>query len=77
MVPFDAARRREGALKFAAAAARLENERGESADIAARQLRDTPQSEWPRLAESNALRNNAALEQISEEVRKQVKKYYP
>ncbi|HEV7485876.1 MAG TPA: tetratricopeptide repeat protein [Thermoanaerobaculia bacterium] len=74
VVPFDAARRREDALKFAAAAARLENERGETADIAARQLRETPQADWPRLAQSNALRNNAALEQISEEVRKRLER---
>ena len=69
VVPFDAARRREGALKFAAAAAQLESERGATADIVAQQLRDTPQRDWPRLAGSNALRNNAALEQLSDEVR--------
>jgi len=74
VVPFDSARRREGALKFAAAAARLESERGETADVVARQLRDTPQSEWPRLAESKALRNNAALEQLSDEVRKRLER---
>ena len=74
VVPFDAARRHEGALKFAAAAARLEIERGETADVAARQLRDTPQSEWPRLAGSKALHNNAALEQLSDEVRKRLER---
>lgn len=74
VVPFDSARRHEGALKFAAAAARLELERGEAADVVARQLRDTPQSEWPRLAESQALRNNAALEQLSDEVRKRLER---
>jgi len=74
VVPSDSARRHEGALKFAAAAARLENERSESADVVARQLRDTPQSEWPRLAESQALRNNAALEQLSDEVRKRLER---
>jgi tetratricopeptide (TPR) repeat protein len=73
VVPFDAARRHEGALKFAAAAARLESERGETADVAAR-LRVTPQSEWPRLAESKALCNNAALEQLSNEVRKRLER---
>jgi tetratricopeptide (TPR) repeat protein len=72
VVPFDAARRQDDALKFAAAAARIESEREQTVDIAARHLRDTPESEWPRLAESNALRNNAALEQISEEVRKRL-----
>jgi len=75
VVPFDAERRRERALNFAAAAARIESERGETADIAARQLRDTPQDEWPRLAESKALRNNAALEQISEEVRRRLERH--
>lgn len=74
VVPYDSARRHEGALKFAAAAARLEIERGETADVVARQLRDTPQSEWPRLAESKALRNNAALEQLSDEVRKRLER---
>jgi tetratricopeptide (TPR) repeat protein len=72
VVPFDPARRRERALNFAAAASRLESERSEGPDIAARQLRDTPQDEWPRLAESKALRNNAALEQFSEEVRRRL-----
>jgi tetratricopeptide (TPR) repeat protein len=74
VLPFDAARRREGALKFAAAAARLENERGETADIAARQLRETPKADWPGLAESKALRNNAALEQLSDLVRKRLER---
>jgi tetratricopeptide (TPR) repeat protein len=74
VVPFDAERRRESALKFAAAAARLESERGEATDIVARYLRDTPQSEWPRLAESTSLHNNAALEQLSEEVRNRLER---
>lgn len=73
VVPFDSSRRQEGALKFAAAAARLESERGETADVAAR-LQETPQSEWTRLAESKALRNNAALEQLSDEVRKRLER---
>ena len=74
VVPFDAERRRERAMKFAVAASRLEVERDETADVAARYLRDTPQSEWPRLAESNALRNNAALEQLSDEVRNRLER---
>jgi tetratricopeptide (TPR) repeat protein len=74
VLPFDAARRREGALKFAAAAARLESERGETADVAARHLRETPQADWPGLAESKALRNNAALEQLSDLVRKRLER---
>ena len=72
VLPFDAARRREGAREFAATAERLERERDGTADIVARQLSDTPIEEWPRLAESQALRNNAALEQLSEEVRKRI-----
>jgi tetratricopeptide (TPR) repeat protein len=74
VVPFDPERRRERALDFAAAATQLETERDERADVAAGHLRDTPQSEWPRLAESSALRNNAALEQLSEEVRKRLER---
>jgi tetratricopeptide (TPR) repeat protein len=37
-------------------------------------LRETPQAEWPRLAESKSLRNNAALEQLSDEVRKRLER---
>jgi tetratricopeptide (TPR) repeat protein len=72
VVPFDEARRRAAAREFAATAARLERERDTAADVVARHLRDTPIDEWPRLAESSALRNNAALEQLSEEVRKRI-----
>jgi tetratricopeptide (TPR) repeat protein len=74
VLPFDTARRQDRAREFAAAAARLERERGSSADVVARHLRDTPVDEWPRLAESNALRNNAALEELSEEVRKRLER---
>ena len=74
VVPFDAERRRERALNFAAAASQLDRERDETADVAARHLRDTPQSEWPRLAEAPALRNNAALEQLSDEVGKRIER---
>ncbi|MEA2327591.1 MAG: hypothetical protein QOE68_2550 [Thermoanaerobaculia bacterium] len=73
VLPFRAARRHEGALKFAAAAARLESERGETPDIA-QQLRDTPRAEWPLLAKSQSLRNNAALEQLSDEVRNRLER---
>ena len=62
------ARKRE----FVAAAVRLERERNEAADVVARHLRETPIAEWPRLAELPSLRNNAALEQMSEEVRKRL-----
>ena len=74
VLPFDAARRHEGARQFAAAALLLERERAGAADVVQRHLRDTPVEEWPRLAESQALRNNAALEQLSEEVRKRMER---
>ena len=74
VLPFNAARRREGARAFAAAAAQLERERESASDIVERQLRATPIEEWPGLAESPALRNNAALEQMSEEVRKRIER---
>jgi tetratricopeptide (TPR) repeat protein len=74
VLPFDAARRREGAREFAAAAARIERERESAADIVERQLQRTPIGEWPSLAESPALRNNAALEQMSEIVRKRIER---
>src|SRR5258706_5785331 len=74
VLPFDAARRRDGAREFAAAAARIERERESAADIVERQLQRTPIGEWPSLAESPALRNNAALEQMSEEVRKRIER---
>ncbi len=74
VLPFDAARRRDGAREFAAAAARIERERENAANIVERQLQRTPIAEWPSLAESPALRNNAALEQMSEEVRKRIER---
>ena len=74
VLPFNAARRREGALAFAAAAAQIERERESASDIVEHQLGQTPIEEWPSLAESKALRNNAALEQMSEEVRKRIER---
>jgi tetratricopeptide (TPR) repeat protein len=74
VLPFDSARRRERANEFAAMAARLDRERDATADVVTRELRDTPIDEWPRLAESPTLRNNAALEQLSEEVRKRLER---
>jgi len=74
VLPFDAARRRAGAREFAAAAARIERERESAADIVDRELRQIPIEKWPSLAESPALRNNAALEQMSEEVRKRIER---
>src|SRR5258708_39845325 len=71
VVTFDAARRNREE-EFTATATRLERERDASTDLAARYLRDTPIEEWPRLAEMPELRNNAALEQMSEEVRKRL-----
>lgn len=74
VLPFNAARRREGAREFAAAAARIESERKNAADVVEHQIRQTAIEEWPGLAESPALRNNAALEQMSEEVRKRIER---
>lgn len=74
VLPFNAARRREGARAFAAAAAQIERERESAPDIVDRLLRRTPIAEWPGLAESRALRNNAALEQMSEEIRKRIER---
>jgi len=69
-VTFDAAARREREDEFVATAARLEREREAAKDVVARVLRDTPCEEWSGLSEVSELRNNAALEQMSEEVRK-------
>src|SRR3954454_138860 len=74
VLPFDAARRSAGAREFAAAAARIERERESAADVVNRELRQIPIERWPSLAESPALRNNAALEQMSEEVRKRIER---
>ena len=72
VVPFDPAARRNREREFTSVAAKLERERDESSDVVARYLRDTPTDEWSRLAEMPDLRNNAALEQMSEEVRRRL-----
>jgi tetratricopeptide (TPR) repeat protein len=72
VVPFDPTARRSREREFTSVAARLERERDESSDVVARYLRDTPTEEWSRLAEMPDLRNNAALEQMSEEVRRRL-----
>jgi len=72
VVTFDASARRNREEEFTTTAARLERERNTSPDVVARYLRDTPLDEWPRLAEMPELRNNAALEQMSEEVRRRL-----
>ncbi|HSY48312.1 MAG TPA: hypothetical protein VLC46_05840 [Thermoanaerobaculia bacterium] len=71
VVTFDPAARRAREAEFTSTASRLERERDNATDVA-RYLRDTPVEEWPRLAETPELRNNAALEQLSEEVRKRL-----
>lgn len=71
-LPTDHGERLVRKREFAAAAVRLERERNDAADVVARHLRETPAAEWPRLADLPALRNNAALEQMSEEVRKRL-----
>lgn len=72
VITFDTAARRNREEEFATTAARLERERDASTDIVSRYLRDTPADEWARLAEMPDLRNNAALEQMSDEVRKRL-----
>jgi tetratricopeptide (TPR) repeat protein len=72
VVTFDAAARRKREEEFTTTAARLERERDLSMDVVTPYLRDTPADEWARLAEMPELRNNAALEQMSEEVRKRL-----
>jgi tetratricopeptide (TPR) repeat protein len=72
VVPFDPAARRNREREFTSVAERLERERDDSSDVVARYLRDTPPEEWSRLAEMPDLRNNAALEQMSEEVRRRL-----
>lgn len=74
VVTFDAGARRGRRGEFTATAERLERERDDATDVA-RVLRDTPVEEWPRLAEMAELRNNAALEQLSEEVRRRLPRH--
>jgi tetratricopeptide (TPR) repeat protein len=51
-------------------ARRLREEKESAAGVVARYLRATPPDDWPRLADVPELRNSAALEQMSEEVRR-------
>jgi tetratricopeptide (TPR) repeat protein len=71
-IPTDSSERLARKREFVAAAVRLERERNDATDVVARLLRETPVAEWPRLADLPSLRNNAALEQMSEEVRKRL-----
>jgi len=72
VVTFDPAARRNREREFSSTAARLERERDAATDVVSRYLRDTPPEEWSRLAEMPDLRNNAALEQMSDEVRQRL-----
>jgi tetratricopeptide (TPR) repeat protein len=72
VVTFDPASRRAREGEFSTTAERLERERESGTDVVARHLRDSPVEEWPRLAEAPELRNNASLEQMSEEVRRRL-----
>jgi tetratricopeptide (TPR) repeat protein len=72
VVTFDPASRRAREGEFSTTAERLERERDSGTDVVARHLRDSPVEEWPRLAEAPELRNNASLEQMSEEVRRRL-----
>jgi tetratricopeptide (TPR) repeat protein len=62
----------ERAREFAAIAARMERERIAAGDSVAQHLHKTPMAGWQRLAELPSLHTNAALEQLSEEVRKRI-----
>jgi tetratricopeptide (TPR) repeat protein len=62
----------ERAREFAAIAARMARERTDAGDTVAQHLRTTPAAEWPRLADLPSLHNNAALEQLGEQVRKRI-----
>ena len=71
VVAFDRGRRRPDPARvneFAATARRLQREREEAGDVITRLLRETPRSEWPRLAENDALRNSGALDRLSREI---------
>jgi len=75
LVPFDRRRRTPDAARvreFAATARRLQKEREESAEVVDRVLRDTPRSEWPRLAEDASLRNSGVLDRLSREVQRRL-----
>jgi tetratricopeptide (TPR) repeat protein len=71
-VPFQTSERLARKRELSTTASRLDRERADASDVVARHLRQTPVEEWPRLAELPALRNNAALEQLSDEVRKRL-----
>lgn len=72
VITFDATVRSAREREFKATASRLERERTSGGDVVDRILRETPVDEWPRLAEVAEFRNNAALEQMSEEVRRRL-----
>lgn len=72
VITFDATARRAREREFTATASRLERERASGGDVVDRILRETPVDEWSRLAEIPEFRNNAALEQMSEEVRRRL-----
>jgi tetratricopeptide (TPR) repeat protein len=64
----------ERAREFATTAARMEREREGAAEVVAGHLRNTPLDEWPGLANLPSMRSNAALERLSEEVRKRLER---
>jgi tetratricopeptide (TPR) repeat protein len=71
LVPFDRGRRMADPVRmreFAATARKLLRERESSAELVERALRETPQSEWPRLAEDESMRNSGVLERLGKEV---------
>lgn len=71
LVRFSRARRRPDPARvqdFAATARKLQSERDAAADVVARALRDTPRSEWMRLADRADLRSVGVLERLGHEI---------
>jgi tetratricopeptide (TPR) repeat protein len=53
--------------EFVATAWKIQEERSTTAELMKRLLRDTPQDEWPRLADSASLQTSAAVELLGRE----------
>ncbi|HEX6159923.1 MAG TPA: hypothetical protein VF111_07140 [Thermoanaerobaculia bacterium] len=70
LVPFDRGRRRIDPARmreFAQTARKLQEEREMTAEAVSALLRETPRSEWGKLAEREDLRNSGALEHLASE----------
>lgn len=70
LVPFDRGRRRIDPARmreFAQTARKLQEEREMTAEAVSALLRETPRSEWGKLAEREDLRNSGAIERLGRE----------